>query len=446
MLKNSITDSGTGKSAEVDATSGEKQALVVATRQLKSYTSGVEFFSNDIYGVDMNQEAGFGGTPDGIYDGGDKVQWTPSAIVGGAKWDFVDADTHAADAVAEVVNFALLAGDTLTITINGVPTILTEGIDWAAAVSNPATATALAVAIDGLAGVSASASGAVVTVVIDRGNDITAITTSDAVNLTSSAQSIDATATDANNVAQFDRGVNIDLSNYVAITGYIFVTKWKNNEDLEFYGWDVGGTQVGNRVNINDYVDTGLQNTWLKFAIPLVDMGLTLAILDGFRLLNTHKGNNFWIDLMQVEETGASIIYIMEPDTGTWFHVETLKIIVGASYNSTIADGTMYGLSYDDILGVTLANGLIYQRVQGDEVRLSVTATGIKDWLQFPEVEISNGMYDGTNTLITIESRFASPEILKSEDLDKLRYIIQDDLSSMVIFRISVGGRIEQRE
>lgn len=82
----------------------------------------------------------------------------------------------AATGTATIVDFSGLAGD--TVTVGG--TVLTEGVDWDAEVSNDQTATNLAAAINALANVNAAAVGAVVTITAATagvaGNNITLAT------------------------------------------------------------------------------------------------------------------------------------------------------------------------------------------------------------------------------------------------------------------------------
>jgi len=66
----------------------EHNGLVVRTYPLKTYENSLQFFSNADYGVDMNQNAAAGGTPEKIHDGTDSVLWTASDIVGGGKTTF----------------------------------------------------------------------------------------------------------------------------------------------------------------------------------------------------------------------------------------------------------------------------------------------------------------------------------------------------------------------
>lgn len=114
------------------------------------------------------------------------------AITGSGPWT-VELQT-AATAVAAtgtytVVDYTLLTGATATVA----GTVLTEGVDWTASVSNASTATSLASAIDALATVGAAAVGAVITVTATTagvaGNSIGTLT-SDAVNLTVGAATL----------------------------------------------------------------------------------------------------------------------------------------------------------------------------------------------------------------------------------------------------------------
>ncbi len=79
-----VADKRNDVSAEVDATAGERQALVVASRPLKAYRHQLWWFTNDTYGVNMNQNVTFGGSPYAVYT--DNAEWTMTAVSG--TWDF----------------------------------------------------------------------------------------------------------------------------------------------------------------------------------------------------------------------------------------------------------------------------------------------------------------------------------------------------------------------
>jgi predicted RecA/RadA family phage recombinase len=79
----------------------------------------------------------------------------------------------------QVLDFAQLASDdaTVTVTVNGIATVLIEGTDWTAETDDETTATNLAAAIAALAGVKAIATDDTVTVVPATGVTATELTT-----------------------------------------------------------------------------------------------------------------------------------------------------------------------------------------------------------------------------------------------------------------------------
>jgi hypothetical protein len=79
----SIIDGLKKLSARVDNRNGtEKEGLVVATRGLKKYEPYLSFFINPTYGIDMNVNAAYSGSPEYVHDGTDNSYWTGTAISG----------------------------------------------------------------------------------------------------------------------------------------------------------------------------------------------------------------------------------------------------------------------------------------------------------------------------------------------------------------------------
>jgi hypothetical protein len=96
------------------------------------------------------------------------------------QWGALARDTFGIELmIITILDFADLDANnnTVTITIDGVSTVLTEEVEWNAATSNAATATSLAAAIHALTGVSAVAVGDEVRVSRDNGAGDVAITT-----------------------------------------------------------------------------------------------------------------------------------------------------------------------------------------------------------------------------------------------------------------------------
>ena len=95
-IKNLISDPLSKLIASVDNNGGdETNALVVATRPLKTYTSKTSFFINPTYGIEMAQDASYGGSVL-IFDGTDTAEWDFTEPTG-TKWEADSEDRPYAD-------------------------------------------------------------------------------------------------------------------------------------------------------------------------------------------------------------------------------------------------------------------------------------------------------------------------------------------------------------
>jgi len=354
-----VRDPETGCAAAVDSCAGaEERALVVASRELKQYTSRIAFFTNEIYGNDMAQNVTFGGAPENVHNGTDNAYWTGSALSG--TWTF--------DSAAQVH-----AG----------------------------------------------------------------------------AKSVDATATVNGNTAQFAKGGSLSLSGYVALTGWIYLSAWddRGTKDINLELWSTA--QVGVTIGLRDYIDVNTVGAWQKFVVTVQDFDAVGQTITTMRVttvdLLAGAPPDYYLDDIQFEETGSPIQYTIEPEKGTWFYVDRMRLTMADNVASTVADGTLQGLAYNAFLGVSaLTNGILYQRIQGGEVALSNLAKQLSDYAVFPNTQIS-AVGDGTNTMLMIDMPFAYPEILRAENDDRIRITVRDDLSGLLLFETTVSGRVEQR-
>jgi len=457
-IKAHITDPATNKKAEVDYTEGEKQALVVATRPLKIYENSSEIFTDADGNADMNIGVAFG-TPEGVYDGGDRTEWTTSTPVGGAGAFLETSTTHAKNAIITVTNNAAInGGDTITITTSATGvTVLTEGVEWNKLGNAILTIADIASAINTLTHMASASDGVdTANMYTTNAEDIQTIAFSGA-GLSQSAQCIDATPSGNNDVLQFDRGSDLDLTGYVSLTGYIYITSWPSTgtKEVNLYGWDIGaGSQLGVSVNIGDYVNTAATGMWQKFTIPLTDMGIAglSATFDGLRMatvdIATGSPPDYFIDYIQIEQAGVQdpTSYSIKPDKGQWLYVYSFMWSLADALDTTLANNSMPNLSYDKLLGVSeLASGINYQRIQDGKVLFGASTKKIADMLQWAGAEIKTLIQDGTNVFLTIETKFIEPFVLKHEDLDEIRLTVNDDLSGLLWLRATCGCRTEER-
>ena len=273
------------------------------------------------------------------------------------------------------------------------------------------------------------------------------------------AACIDATATVNDSECQFDEaGAGIDLTNFVAITGWIYITSWgvQGTKEVIIYGWDTtSGLQVGDSVNIGDYVNIGDQDTWLEFTILLGDMNLEGKTIDALRIKTVDIGPgqppNYYLDDIQVEATGGEQFSI-NSITGSWLYIERVTMIISDAFTGittvagATANATLQNLPYNTILGLAaLTNGIVFQQINDKSITTFGNFKQLSDFLLFPFLETIDAGSDGTNAWLKLSYKVNAPIILKNETLDKLAVSISEDLSGLLEFRIMAGGRLEKR-
>jgi hypothetical protein len=118
-------DIGPGEAAHVHNPKEGPPGLAVYTEERRDGNNNViKFLQNDCYGINLNQNVTFGGSPDFIHGGGDCpcVDWTASAISG--TWDFAscaqaNGGTGSIDGTATVNNDEALFTSPCPVDISG---------------------------------------------------------------------------------------------------------------------------------------------------------------------------------------------------------------------------------------------------------------------------------------------------------------------------------------
>jgi len=439
---------------EIHVKAGPKQGksiagAIVYTDVLRNFdTQNIPFF-NPSYGIAMNQSVTFSGTPINIHNGEDKVQWDANSIVGGTRWDPDDNNAHAKDAVINVLDYTGLSGETITISINTVVTVITEGTDYDAITSNDVTAANIATAFDALLGINASSSSNVVTLLAQDTYDIDNLTENSAgSDLTVSARSIQATATNNNDVLELiTTGVDVDLSNYSTLTGWIYLTGWDTGgtKDVELEFWLDGSIAPSTvKVSIGSVINTTLFNQWQKFTFSLGNFQASSSMIDSIRIRNVDIGGgapvNFWMDYIQIQEIGEPIEFSLAVPKDAVFHMDTLRFTLAAPLTGDVPNN----LSFDSLMGLdSLTTGFTLKRVQRGVTQFSLLVKDIGSLME-AGADLINSVSDGVNTYATYQVKFNEELFtLQSNNGDSLTITINDDLSSLLKFTVFAIGRIE---
>lgn len=257
--------------------------------------------------------------------------------------------------------------------------------------------------------------------------------------------SIDATSTVDNSVAQFERSSSINAANYAAITGYIYITGWPGGGGAKDVLLRVreAGADIGNSVNLSNYINTGILNSWLKFSIPFEDLVLGSNDFDQILITTRSTGGgsapDYYLDTIQVEETGSYTFSVI-PDNGTKLHVSRLSMVMVDAYNGTLADSSHPNIKYNQFLGVSkLSNGINFRLVTDGITRFNGIFKQHADFLTFPGLTTTSGG-DATNTWIKYDILFDYPFVLDSRTSDSFTMTLSDDLSGLLYFRVFVRG------
>lgn len=254
--------------------------------------------------------------------------------------------------------------------------------------------------------------------------------------------------------AQFDNPHTSVMSNYVAVTGKIKLTTWSEADNSLFLSFALAGVAVGNTVDLNDFIDTGLLGTQQNFVIPKAELGLSIQTVDEMILLITRSGGakpTVDLDDIQFEKAGGSLVYKATTPLGTRFHINEIRIALADNITgiTTVAGNTetatVPNLGFDDFMGITspLTNGIVFTSVQAGKTLFSVTINQLGDFLATGS-NIVNHISDGTNTFITILVEFPVPIVLQGGESENfLSFTISDDLSVLLQFTAAARGALE---
>jgi hypothetical protein len=256
-------------------------------------------------------------------------------------------------------------------------------------------------------------------------------------------KSIDATSTVNNDQAQFEGGATVDMSGYTAISGYIYITGWSTSgtKDVRLL-MRLAGVDVGVELDLSNYIDTNVFNTWQKFTITKSDLSISTETVDQLIATTIDIGAgpppNYYLDTIQIEETGGGVDYEVRPDAGSSYTLADMSVWMVDALAGTANNN----LAYDQLLGVaSLPGGIQLVAVQNGNTVFSSTFRQLGDFLRIPPISSMTTGTDGTNTWVKMNIDILSGGIvLRPDTLDYVRVTISDDLSGLLQFSFLSRG------
>jgi len=233
-------------------------------------------------------------------------------------------------------------------------------------------------------------------------------------------------------------GTTFLMSSFDSVSGQVqFESSFSNHEiGVQMV---LSGIPAGNSVNLVDYVDPTVTASYQAFIIPKADLGLDLEELDEMRLVTVKGGGpkpDVRLDSLALISAGGSegsLTYSATPDAGTEFYIDKIQ------YN--IADNFTGGASYDKWGDIpTLSIGTVQQVISNAEVLLPHNCKQLSDLLDIGYT-ITTNIDDGANTHLQLTLELEEPLVLKAKDDDSFTMIVNDSLSALLLFRVTIIGR-----
>ena len=261
-------------------------------------------------------------------------------------------------------------------------------------------------------------------------------------------KSVDATLTVTGDVCEFDAGSSQDLTGSEYLIGWIYLTVVPplGIKNIYIYGWESGAI-VGNSVDILDYIDTAVLNSWQIFLISLSDMDLINETVDAIRIeqyaVPASKIIDFYLDDMYFDDGAGSIYeYEITPEENTERVVTHIGLYACSTQDSTLADASMPNITCGNFMGLTLTNGIRYHVHIDGVIVDDDTMYSLADFMILMDQHIVNHGGNATETWVYMEHELENPIKLKASTNDHLIIEIRDNLSTLNKFVMTAGGGI----
>ncbi len=247
------------------------------------------------------------------------------------------------------------------------------------------------------------------------------------------------------------------MVNFSSLTGKIDLDTYGNPPNSLEIRFRLSGSDVGNKVDIDNYIDTG-DFSEQSFSIPKADFGLVTQDVNELEVKFKRGGGGanatFKLDDLQLESSTGGVVtpatFYSRTPFNTIFHVQEVRAQFADLESGTVSglasgteNATMPGLSYNKILGLPkLTNGIVVIRQQDGVVKDAFVFRQLSDLLTAGG-EITTAISDGTNTMVTVSIRFPEPIVMNGQEDSFISITVNDDLSGLLQFTASARGAIE---
>lgn len=420
------------------------QGLVTLSHPFIKTEPNTVFFVNSTKGIAMNQDVTFGTTGNILHDGGT----TSEALAAGT------TTAQATDKLTDTTSPPFEAGAEDDATIVGMTVENTTVSTYARISAIDSTSVLSLTDIPSKGGL-----GGDIFPVGNEGYLVNAVWVGTATTGTwdfSSGGVITQAAGNNNDQADIEGNV-LDrslMSDFTALTGSINLNTYNPaNHNITFQMTDAG-VAIGSSINLNDFIDTGNFDAQ-QFVIPIGNFGSTSNLANGLRIIVVRSGGGvkpaFTFDNIRLEFSGTPLIYSLNIDRGTRFHIQELVFTYKDNIDSiqTVTGATETvtnrSLDPDTILGLAaLTNGFVITRRKGGKTLFSATIKNLGAHIgagaRVTEVITAP---DGSSTLVVLRAEFFRPLVLTGDPNDTLTITINDKMDDLETFTCAGRGGLE---
>ena len=246
------------------------------------------------------------------------------------------------------------------------------------------------------------------------------------------------TTANNNDGATFTGG-SIAGASYTAITMQLQLDTFvaaNHSIQLQFA---LAGVLIGSPVSLEDYIDPAVLGSYQGLSVPLTDLDVESLTFDRAVITLLRAGGSkptFRLDAFQIEETGGTLEYTVSPDPRTILYVQEIKFTFVDNVTGNAAN------SYEKILGVTLANGLVITRITKNGPVVGRNISSVHDFEGFG-FTVSPPRDDGTNSMITASVIFNRPIAINAMFDETIRIDVNDDISGLLKASAIARGEAE---
>jgi hypothetical protein len=255
----------------------------------------------------------------------------------------------------------------------------------------------------------------------------------------SGTASIDGTGSSNNNIASFAAPSPLNTATVSFIRARVYITGWDNRGTKQvLFFFANNAAVVGATIDLADYVDVTLLNTWQLADIPMSDFQITASEVDELRVETIDQGPgappNYYLDEIQYVSSSSSVDvfeYTYFPAYDDEYYISAVRFTALTSGKTDIDSSEFFGIT-------ALTNGIELVLRDRTTIYAALDARDTFGLLSWGDVNLQS---TGSNNNVTTIVDFRIPP-------DQLRLIgkkgmyivlrVRDNLSTIAKLNVSV--------